>query len=747
MKYPLFLLILLCAGFISALGQNPCYQNESFRVVILGSSTAAGTGPSSSDSTWVNRYRKELQKLNPNNEVINLAVGGFTTYRIMPHEFVSPIAGRPAVDSNRNITEALSRNPDVIIVNLPSNDRQWPMREQLSNFDSLWNQSWNNGVPIYICTTQPLGNPSNASYQYMVHDSILDTYGNYAIEFYDPLADTANVLLPQYNSGDNVHLNDAAHRILMNQVLDKGIQDSFLSVNGGVDLMMERIRPNFTETCLEDEAGFYCVFANLGTPVSWTINISVSDPDSTYDDTWFTISTMPSCSRDSVFVSLPVESPGLRTVRMINQTFGDTTRSNDTLEYSIWIDPRPEADDLEDTICLGDSESYDLDFENGDTLLWYANMNAQVPFSGGDELDLLALQADTSFYIQAVSGPLTNVEFNGIPFIVDRHWNGVMFDLVADEDLTIDSLLMRFQNASTYEVEVMFRNGSYKSYEQNAGAWTLWGRDTVLSPGTDANAVVHLPVRALNQGDTLGLYFFCSNAGERVAYSAVSNELISDDGQLQIISGSGISHTFGQIYFPRAVNVGVYYHYGVNYEGYCSSERELVSIVASEADADLGGDQVIWGPTPYFVAAPIGFDEYYWIDCLTGDTISTSDSGVTLTPAGVNTTFWLCLSAFNDFDCEARDSVRVDWVVGIEDLESSTFTLFPNPAEGLLNIELMDEAAKGEWQIIDLIGREMSDGKIESIKGQIDVSSLPVGQYFILISSSDFQAVKKFTKK
>ncbi|MBN1481412.1 hypothetical protein EH223_03505 [candidate division KSB1 bacterium] len=40
------------------------YKFVTFRIVILGSSTAAGTGPSRSDSAWVNRYRRYVKNIN-----------------------------------------------------------------------------------------------------------------------------------------------------------------------------------------------------------------------------------------------------------------------------------------------------------------------------------------------------------------------------------------------------------------------------------------------------------------------------------------------------------------------------------------------------------------------------------------------------------------------------------------------------------------------------------------------------------
>jgi len=51
---------------------NPCAQISDIHVVVIGSSTAVGTEPSTPDSAWVNRYRKYLQDINPQNQVTNL---------------------------------------------------------------------------------------------------------------------------------------------------------------------------------------------------------------------------------------------------------------------------------------------------------------------------------------------------------------------------------------------------------------------------------------------------------------------------------------------------------------------------------------------------------------------------------------------------------------------------------------------------------------------------------------------------
>src|SRR5690349_18464412 len=78
------------------------------KIVVLGSSTAFGTGASSVDSSWVGRLQK-AHRLNTSDNldtiVTNLAVGGYNTYHIMPTGFVPP-ANRPAPDPLHNVTQA-----------------------------------------------------------------------------------------------------------------------------------------------------------------------------------------------------------------------------------------------------------------------------------------------------------------------------------------------------------------------------------------------------------------------------------------------------------------------------------------------------------------------------------------------------------------------------------------------------------------------------------------------------------------
>ena len=209
-----------------------CYSQEdnpSITIVVIGSSTAAGYGPSTKDSAWVWRMRRYVRERNRESDVVNLARGGYTTYKLMPSNFIAP-PRRPQPDTVRNITHALSFHPDGIIINLPSNDVSSGYRtlEQLRNFDIMVDLAKQNDIPIWVCTSQPrnFDDAWKLNEQSTLRDSILHHYGTGAIDFWSGFANTDNSILPSVDSGDGIHMNDTAHGVLFERVKEAGVIDS-----------------------------------------------------------------------------------------------------------------------------------------------------------------------------------------------------------------------------------------------------------------------------------------------------------------------------------------------------------------------------------------------------------------------------------------------------------------------------------------------------------------------------------------
>ena len=206
----------------------PVAAPDTLRIIVLGSSTAAGHGASEPDSSWVWRYRTYLSSINPAWTVINLAVGGYSTYKLQPSGYVAP-AGRPRPDTARNITRALALRPSALIVNLPSNDAasNYSILEQTENFERIAAEAARAQVPLWISSTQPR-NFDEAKRQNLItmRDWIRGRFDDRALDFWDGLAESDGTLLPLFDSGDGIHLNDDGHALLFGRVRDADIPDA-----------------------------------------------------------------------------------------------------------------------------------------------------------------------------------------------------------------------------------------------------------------------------------------------------------------------------------------------------------------------------------------------------------------------------------------------------------------------------------------------------------------------------------------
>ena len=185
-------------------------KNEAV-IVILGSSTAEGTGPIEKENAWVARFSKYLQKYAPGFKVINLARGGYTTLDILP-----------GGDPEKNISKAMSLNPDAIIINLPSNDAAQGrgVDEQLKNYREIFDNIPKN-IPVWVTTPQPRNFEKS---KVQIQKDLVDaTYAvikeGFVIDLWTCFANEKGLLKPEYDSGDGVHMNDEAHLLIFNRVL------------------------------------------------------------------------------------------------------------------------------------------------------------------------------------------------------------------------------------------------------------------------------------------------------------------------------------------------------------------------------------------------------------------------------------------------------------------------------------------------------------------------------------------------
>lgn len=186
--------------------------------VVLSSSTAQGTGAGSYDSSWVGRcatYLRSATQSHKPDSIINLAVGGYTSYDILP-----------TGNSAHNITRALSFHPYGIIINMPTNDiaNGKGVDSQMQNFAAVAELIKQQKVQLWITTSQPRNLIGDLRTQLMeLRDRINTVYGDRAIDFWSGIANPDGTINPYYGQGDGIHLNRLGHNVLFHRMITKKV--------------------------------------------------------------------------------------------------------------------------------------------------------------------------------------------------------------------------------------------------------------------------------------------------------------------------------------------------------------------------------------------------------------------------------------------------------------------------------------------------------------------------------------------
>jgi lysophospholipase L1-like esterase len=222
---------ILCiwSGNVYANDSDVVNCNKTWKIVVLGSSTAFGIGASEPDSSWVGKFTSYIKRRNQANEIINLSIPGYTTYQNLRPSGYTPPAGRPSPDPLNNITAALAQNPDAIIINIPSNDavNNYTLSEQQENFEAALALADANNIPVWVTTSQPRSNITLQQTQNLeqLRDWIFLRFGNKAVDFWTDVANPDGSIVSFYDF-DNVHVNNEGHRLFFLRMAAETILDS-----------------------------------------------------------------------------------------------------------------------------------------------------------------------------------------------------------------------------------------------------------------------------------------------------------------------------------------------------------------------------------------------------------------------------------------------------------------------------------------------------------------------------------------
>lgn len=721
-------------------GQSPCSAGTPYTIVVLGSSTAAGTGPSPVDSAWVWRYRAYVQSINPANQVINLAQGGYTTYQMMPTGYTPP-SGRPNPDTLKNITRALSLNPDAIIINFPSNDvsQGFSVQEQLRNDSTVWAIAQAANVPVWISTTQPKNfsiGSVNIQKQMEVRDSIFARYGSHALDFWSVIADSNGQIVPAYNSGDGTHLNNAGHWILFNRVKDAHILDSLYTPPPYVDHFALGLEMESLSACGDPNTNITFQVANGGMPSLADMPIVIklthlgSGSTQTFRDTL--VGGQPSCSLDSFVTSFNTSIGGDFLVEAYVDLAADGNHGNDTLRQIRHYSGIPQMVVQGDTSCGNTALFLAASTGGTDHFFWYNSPVSSTPIAQGPQWITPILASSTTYWVEAVRGNLFYSNSLATTETATVNWNGAMLDLIATQSLVVDSFYLKFNSLGTQLVRAYAKNGSHLGSVNNPAAWTYLGERTVNVIHPDSMVSVAWDTLPMNAGDTLGIYFHMTNSGSTLRYRSIASPISRSTSELEIRTGTGVSYTFGTSYYPRDLNCEVFYHFGYRPGGDCSTGRQPVEAVVSIPAISIGPDTILDVNTTYTLTPQAGFAHYLWS---TGDTTPNLVLDGNVLGAGIYT---IRLTATDSAGCAANDTAIIVFAPLVGQTNANlpaVWRVWPNPSAGNIHYSIPNLPSDGGAKITltDLTGRRLETWEVSTQSGQLNLQGIVQGTYFLTL--------------
>ncbi len=726
-----------------SLGQNDiCLGSQDFKIVVLGSSTSAGAGASTPDSAWVNRYREYLQSINPNNEVVNLGVGGYNTYRIMRTGFTPP-PGRPNPDITRNITAAINESPDAIVVNMPSNDVAggFSYIEQMDNLDSIVEIADLNNIPIWICTTQPRNftDTNQLNLQWEVKDSIYAHFNPYTIDFWSTIAMPDYTINPTYDSGDGVHLNDLVHGLLFQRVVNTGILDSLFEAPIFSDFAILDVVPTFSP-CGDSMTTVEVVLGNVGTDNFDSTYIYFYSENTismnSFADSILLIAGLASCESDTLQFVMDTYSAGIyETVSSVWNSL-DSNSINDSLFLNFGTSGHPDLVLIDDTLCDAGQADLMATVNAQDTVFWYDDFFATNPIGFGPSFTTTLIDTTTSFYAQAVRGNLFYVDDLHSTLNSTINWNGTMFDIVAHEELFIDSFDVKINSLGMQAVEIYVKSSTHQGFELDPTPWTLLDTATVNVLSDSTWTSVPIGNLHLFQDDTVGIYIQMTNPNSRLSYTSVSNEQVRSTPELTMVSGSGISHNYSDSYYPRDWSGGIFYHFGENPLGDCATDRVEVLAYVSEIELNSGNDTIIDITDTLWVNATPGMTSYNW-------SIGGSNSSIEIIAADLGIgVHYIDVYAVDSLNCDHYNQfiVGVADLVGLDELAAG-IKIYPNPTSGWIKI---DAPEQGNVSFHSIDGSEIYPSK--SNGKSYDLSQFANGVYTIRIESEYKVTTNKIIK-
>lgn len=134
---------------------------------------------------------------------------------------------------------------------------------------------------------------------------------------------------------------------------------------------------------------------------------------------------------------------------------------------------------------------------------------------------------------------------------------------------------------------------------------------------------------------------------------------------------------------------------------------------------------------------------YQWLDCDNGNAIIPSETTQSFT-AAVNGNYAVEITVGSCVDTSACENIAG---VGIKEAASNVVSIYPNPTNGMVNINFGSNNSTVDYTISSIEGKVVETGKTSTNNITVDLSNESKGVYFIRINTENISTVYKLIKQ
>ena len=134
---------------------------------------------------------------------------------------------------------------------------------------------------------------------------------------------------------------------------------------------------------------------------------------------------------------------------------------------------------------------------------------------------------------------------------------------------------------------------------------------------------------------------------------------------------------------------------------------------------------------------------YQWLDCNNGNAVIPSETGQTFT-ATVNGNYAVEITVGSCVDTSACENITG---VGINETANNVVSIYPNPTNGMVNINFGGNNSTVNYSISSIEGKVVETGKTSTNNITVDLSTESKGVYFIRINTESTSSVYKLVRQ